>query len=165
MTHLTAIVVGRDEKPVSSDNPMPITGGLSGAIPAGTNVIGHVIEDASASAGGISLSSRLASSAASTNAANVKTSAGRIYSAQGYNAAAYTVYLVLYDAVTNPPVPGTTAIRKKIPIPAGVAFALDWPVGMSFANGIGYAFTKLPADNDITALAAADILQFNLDYI
>lgn len=115
--------------------------------------------------GGISTTARLAAAAASTNATNVKTSAGRIYSAQGYNAAAYTVYLVLYDSASNPPVPGTTTIRKKIPIPATTAFALDWPVGLSFATGIGYAFTKLPADADTTVLVASDILQFNLDYV
>lgn len=138
---------------------------IAGAIAAGTNLIGRVVIDASAATGGITSTARLASAAASTNATNVKTSAGRIYSAQGYNAAAYPVYLVLYDAVTNPPVPGTTVIRKKIPIPPGAAFALDWPVGMSFATGIGYAFTKLAADADTTALAAADVLQFNLDYV
>ncbi len=42
MTHLVAIVVGRDEKPVSSDNPMPVTGALTGALPAGTAAIGNV---------------------------------------------------------------------------------------------------------------------------
>lgn len=120
---------------------------------------------AGSSAGGITTTARLASAAASTNATNVKTTAGRIYSVQGYNAAAYTVYLVLYDAATNPPVPGTTAIRKKIPIPAGAGFALDWPIGLYFATGIGYAFTKLPADSDTTALAAADVLAFNMDYV
>lgn len=136
--------------------------GIDQTTPGTTN---GVVVNASAAAGGISTTARLASAAASTNATNVKTSAGRIYSAQGYNAATYPVYLVLYDAVTNPPVPGTTTIRKKIPIPAGAAFALDWPIGMSFATGIGYAFTKLAADADTTALVAADVLQFNLDYV
>lgn len=127
---------------------------LAGSLPIG----------ASAATGGIPSTARLASAAATTNATNVKTSAGRVYSAQGYNAAAYPVYLVLYDSATNPPVPGATTIRKKIPIPALSAFALDWPVGLTFTTGIGYALTKLAADNDTTALAAADILQFNLDY-
>lgn len=151
---------------------------IASPIPAGTNLIGKtgidqttpgttnaVVANAVAAAGGITSTARLASAAGSTNATNVKTSAGRIYSAQGYNAAAYPVYLVLYDAATNPPVPGTTTIRKKIPIPAGAAFALDWPLGMSFANGIGYAFTKLAADADTTVLVAGDVLQFNLDYV
>lgn len=137
---------------------------VSGALAAGTNLIGRVVADASAATGGIPSTARLASSAANTNATNVKTSAGRVYSIQGKNAAAYDVYLVLYDAATNPPVPGTTVIRKKVLIPAGAAFALDWPVGLSFASGIGYAITKLAADADTTSIAAADILGLNIDY-
>lgn len=132
---------------------------------AGSNLIGRAVADASAATGGIASTARLASAAASTNGTLVKGSAGRVYSAQGYNAAAYPVYLVLYDAVTNPPVPGTTTIRKKIPIPAGSAFALDWPVGLTFTTGIGYALTKLAADADTTAVAAADVLQLNIDYV
>ncbi len=133
--------------PVSSNFGLPVAGA------------------ATSGAGGITTTARLASAAASTNATNVKTTAGRIYSAQGYNAAAYPVYLVLYDSATSPPVPGTTVIRKKVPIPAGAGFALDWPLGLYFATGIGYAFTKLAADADTTALALADVLAFNLDYV
>lgn len=138
---------GRGEVEVSPTTPLPVA------------------QSTSSAAGGISSTARLASAAGTTNATNVKTSAGRIYSVQGYNAAAYPVYLVLYDAVTNPPVPGTTVIRKKIPLPALAAFVLEWPPGLSFATGIGYAFTKLAADADTTALAAADVLQFNMDYV
>lgn len=132
---------------------------------AGSNLIGRAVADASAATGGVATTARLASAAASTNAINVKASAGRVYSASGKNNAAYDVFLVLYDAITSPPVPGTTTIRKKIICPAGQAFVYDWPVGLSFATGIGYAFTKLVADADTTALAAADITAFNLDYV
>jgi hypothetical protein len=132
---------------------------------AGTNLIGRAVADASAATGGIASTARLASAAASTNATNVKTSAGRVYQASGKNNAAYDIFLVLYDAATNPPVPGTTTIRKKIICPAGQAFVYDWPVGLSFATGIGYAFTKLVADADTTVLVAADVTAFNLDYV
>jgi hypothetical protein len=108
---------------------------------------------------------RLPSAAGTTNATNVKTAAGRIYQASGKNNAAYDVFLVLYDAATNPPVPGTTTIRKKMICPAGQAFVYDWSVGLTFATGIGYAFTKLVADADTTVLVAADITAFNLDYV
>jgi hypothetical protein len=110
------------------------------------------------------LTARLASSAATTNAANVKTSSAKIFAAQGINKAIYDIFLVLYDSAANPPVPGTTTIRKKIAIPAGAAFALDWPSALTFSNGIGYAFVRNPADADATAIAAGDILAFNLDY-
>ena len=114
--------------------------------------------------GGVTLTARLASAAASTNATNVKVTSGIVFGAQGYNAAAAVRYLVLYDSAANPPVPGTTTIRKKIPLPPTAAFNLSWP-GLSFATGIGYAFTGLAADADTTALTAGDILQFNLDYV
>jgi len=108
---------------------------------------------------------RLPSSAATTNATNVKASAGRVFQASGKNNAAYDVFLVLYDSAANPPAPGTTPIRKKMICPAGQAFVYDAPAGgFIFSSGIGYAFTKLVADADATALAAADITAFNLDY-
>lgn len=135
------------------------------ATPAGSNLIGRTVADASAATGGLASTARLPSSAASTNATNVKTSAGRVYQVSGKNNAAYDVFLVLYDAATNPPVPGTTTIRKKIVCPAGQAFVYDWYVGLSCASGIGYAFTKLVADADTTVVASGDITAFNLDYV
>ena len=139
--------------------------GITNALPAGTNLLGRSVADASAATGGIATTARLPSAAASTNATNVKTSAARIYSVSGKNNATYDVFLVLYDATTNPPVPGTTTIRKKIVCPASQAFVYDWPLGLSFASGIGYAFTKLVADADTTVLVAADITAFNMDYV
>ena len=134
------------------------------ALAAGSALIGRSVADASAATGGIPTTARLASAAASTNGTLAKGSAGRVYQASGKNNAAYDVFLVLYDATTNPPVPGTTTIRKKIVCPAGQAFVYDWPLGLTFATGIGYAFTKLVADADTTALVAADVTAFNLDY-
>lgn len=121
---------------------------------------------ASSGAGGVTSTARMASAGASTNGTLVKASAGRVYSVQGINNASYAVFLVLYDAVTNPPVPGTTVIRKKIAIPAGpnLGFTFDFPAGLYFATGIGFAFTKLVADADTTALTAADVTAFNVDY-
>jgi hypothetical protein len=116
------------------------------------------------SGAGAASTARLASAAASTNATLVKATPGRVYGVQGKNAAAYDVYLVLYDSAANPPVPGTTTIRKKIPLAAGAVFNLSWPNGLPFATGIGFALTKLAADADTTVLVAADVLQLNIDY-
>lgn len=143
----------------------PVSIATAPVLVAGAALIGRAVADASAATGGIASTARMASAAASTNATNVKTSAGRVYGVQGKNNAAYDVFLVLYDAATNPPVPGTTTIRKKIICPAGQAFVYDFPLGHSFATGIGYAFTKLVADADTTVLVAADITAFNLDYV
>jgi hypothetical protein len=130
---------------------------------SGTGVGPFQFVHLSTQAGPIS-TARLPSSAASTNATNVAASAKTLYQASGKNNAAYDVFLVLYDATTSPPVPGTTTIRKKIVCPAGQAFVYDWPEGLTFATGLGYAFTKLVADADTTAIAAADVIAFNLDY-
>ena len=107
---------------------------------------------------------RLPSAGASTNAASIKTSEGRVYGIQGQVAAAYAVYLVLYD-VNTVPVPGTTTIRKKIPLAASSVFNISFPFGIQFNNGIGVAITKLPADADTTVLVAADVLALNIDYV
>lgn len=131
---------------------------------SGAPVGNAVVNNASAAAGGVSSTARLASSAATTNAINVKTSAGRVYQMIGRNNAAYPVYLVLYDSASNPPVPGTTTIRNKIHIPPGV-FVFDFGPGKSFATGIGFAFTKLVADSDTTAIAAGDVEAFNVEYV
>lgn len=160
-TDTTSISAMSVWKQISASIQSLVTGTV---IAAGTALIGRAVADASAATGGIPSTARLASSAASTNATSVKTSAGRVYGLQGMNTAAYDVFLVLYDTATNPPVPGTTTIRKKITIPAGAAFAIDFPVGLTFSTGIGYAFTKLSADSDTTALASGDVLQFNMDY-
>jgi hypothetical protein len=60
---------------------------------------------------------------------------------------------------------GCARLRRKVVCPAGQAFVYDFPVGLTFATGIGYAFTKLVADADTTVLVAADITAFNLDYV
>jgi hypothetical protein len=172
--------MSNDLGPANAPNQLSILAAIQAllsnmTIAAGSAIIGkvgidqtagqnEVIPNASARAGGVPSTARFASAAASTNATLVKGSAGRIYQASGKNNAAYDVFLVLYDSAASPPVPGTTTIRKKIVCPAGQAFVYDWPSGLSFATGIGYAFTKLVADADTTVLVAADITGFNLDY-
>jgi hypothetical protein len=160
-TNLHTVV---DSGTITTVSTVTAVTGITNALPAGANLLGRSVADASAATGGIATTTRLASAAATTNAANAKASAGRLYSAQGKNNAAYDVFLVLYDLAVSPTV-GTSTIRKKIVCPAGQAFAYDWPLGLSFSTGIGYAFTKLVADADTTALVAADVTAFNLDYV
>ena len=138
--------------------------GITNALPAGSNLIGRTVADTSAATGGIANTTRLAATAATTNALLIRNGSGRIYQVSGKNNAAYDVFFVLYDSNSSPPVPGTTTIRKKMVCPAGQAFVYDWPLGLYFATGIGYAFTKLAADADTTALAANDVTAFNMDY-
>jgi hypothetical protein len=93
---------------------------------------------------------------ATTNATNLKASAGQIYSLSVYNVAAYTVFLKIYNKASSPTV-GTDTPVWTIPIPAGGGFSKVWPMGVPFGTGISYAITKLQADSDTTAVAAGDV--------
>lgn len=106
---------------------------------------------------------RLLSAAASTNAANIKSSAGTVKGIQGFNAKASAVYLKLYNKASSPTV-GTDTPVKTIYLPATAAFAFDFGTGVAFATGISIALTGVGTDADTTALVAADVLALNVDY-
>jgi hypothetical protein len=137
---------------------------LIAATPAGSNLIGRAVADASAATGGIATTTRLLSAAASTNATSAKGSAGRLYSAHGYNAATAVRYLKLYNKASAPTV-GTDTPIKTLALPASAGFAFDWPIGYSFTTGIAFALTTGSADADTGALTANDVLGLNLDYV
>lgn len=94
--------------------------------------------------------------AASTNATSLKASAGQLYTIDVFNAAAYNVFLKLYNKASAPTV-GTDTPVMTIPIQAGGGYSKTWPSGLPFATGIAYAITKLQADSDTTVVAAGDL--------
>lgn len=94
--------------------------------------------------------------AASTNATSLKASAGQLYTIDVFNAAAYNVFLKLYNKASAPTV-GTDTPVMTIPIQAGGGYSKTWPMGFSFATGIAYAITKLQADSDTTVVVAGDL--------
>lgn len=94
--------------------------------------------------------------AASTNATNLKASAGNIFEIDVYNVAAYDVFLKLYNKASAPTV-GTDTPVWTIPIKAGTGFSRVFPMGRQFGTGISYAITKLQADSDTTATVASDV--------
>lgn len=119
---------------------------------------------ASSLTGGIPSTARLLSAAGTSgDATNVKASAGRLYSIQGYNAATAVRYLKLYNAASAPTAGSGTPV-KTIALPPQSAFALDWPLGLTFATGIGFTLVTGSADNSSSSVTAADILALNLDY-
>lgn len=109
--------------------------------------------------------SRIASSAATTNATVAKASAGDLFAVQGYNTTASVVYLKLYNKATAPTV-GTDTPIKTIAIPpnAPIPSNCAWANGLYFSTGIAYALTGAAADSDTTAVAAGAIVGLNLDY-
>jgi hypothetical protein len=94
--------------------------------------------------------------AASTNATPLKASAGQVYTIDVFNAAAYNVFLKLYNKASAPTV-GTDPPVMTIPIQAGGGFSKTWPNGFPFATGIAYAITKLQPDSDTTVVVAGDL--------
>lgn len=118
----------------------------------------------SALTGGIPSTARLLSAAGSSgDATNVKASAGRVYAIQGVNVNAAARYLKLYNSASAPTAGAGTPV-KTLYLPPNSAFVFDWPVGLTFATGIGYTLVTGSADNSSTSVTAADILALNVDY-
>lgn len=110
------------------------------------------------------LISRLVSSAATTNATSVKTSAGDVFLVKGVNKAASTRYLKLYNKASAPTV-GTDTPFDVIELPATAAFSISYASpGLYFSTGIAYAITGGGADSDTTALSAGDITSLSIAY-
>lgn len=106
-------------------------------------------------------------SAASTNATNVKASAGTLAAIVVSNVNAAMRYLKLYNLAVAPTV-GTSTPVFIVPIPgntagAGAAIPLP-PQGLNFTTGIAFALTTGLADSDTGAVAASE-LSVSLAYI
>jgi hypothetical protein len=138
---------------------------LTSGTPAGSNLIGRAVADASPATGGIGSTGRiLASTGSNSDKASIRNSTCRLYAIQGYNNATVVRYLKLYDTATTP-TPGAGTPVKTLALPPKSAFAFDWPVGYSFSSGLGITITTDVADTDVTSVAADDILALNLDYL
>lgn len=101
-------------------------------------------------------------SAASTNATNVKASAGALGFIWAVNLNAAVRYLKLYNKASSPTV-GTDTPIATLPIPAsttGAGFMLPIPGGVAFTTGVSYALTTGYADADTAAVAAGEIFLF-----
>ena len=96
-------------------------------------------------------------SAATTNAASVKASAGTVYSITVSNTAASPRYVKLYNKASAPTV-GTDVPVLTIPVPAGgVVNVLFGTTGHRLATGIALAITANAADSDTTAVGASEV--------
>lgn len=106
--------------------------------------------------------SRIASAAASVNATSAKASAGTVFTISGYNAAAAVRYLKLYNKASAPTV-GTDTPFVTLALPATTAFNIDLH-GLQFSTGIAYGLTTGAADNNTSALTAADVVGLSITY-
>jgi hypothetical protein len=95
-------------------------------------------------------------SAATTNATNVKATAGHVYELTVDNFTASIKWFKLYNKATAPTV-GTDVPVLTIPVPANSYVTLNFgTTGKRFATGIGIAITGAQAVADTTAVAAGD---------
>lgn len=92
--------------------------------------------------------------AASTNAANVKASAGRVTGWSCFNNAAYPVYVKFHNTGGTPT--AGTGVVYTIGIQAGVEVHYEDDDGLAFSTGIGISIVKGITDADATAVAASD---------
>lgn len=109
----------------------------------------------SATAGGTNAYKTTA--AASTNAANIKTTAARVYGYRYTNTSAATKFVRLYNKATAPTV-GTDSPIMVIPVPAGQSVATEFAYPVAFASGLGISVTGAAADLDATAVAVNDVI-------
>lgn len=99
--------------------------------------------------------------AASTNATNLKASAGTLEELALFNTTAAAIYVKFYDKATAPTV-GTDAPAFTLVVPANGSLIIDSSLGKPFASGIGYAITGAEVDSDTTAVTAGSITGYLL---
>ena len=141
--------------------PVQVMGGsstavLSGALAAGTNLIGDVGIQYRANATGAA-SIKHVVSAASTNATNAKASAGRVVGWSFVNTTASFQYVKLHNTAGTPTAGASVVMTIAIP-PSGVN---NMPVGagsIGFATGIAYTIVTGSADADATATTAGAVV-------
>ena len=96
-------------------------------------------------------------SAASTNATSVKTTAGPVFTLNLTNYSATPKFFKLYQKASAPTV-GTDIPILTIPIAATAFLPMEFgALGLQVSAGIAYAITNLITDADVTAVAAGDV--------
>lgn len=106
---------------------------------------------------------RLLSAANSDNATQVSDGPVDIALIQGLNTAAAVRWLKLYDNYAGAAPASTDTPKMSIPLAASAAFNI-YLGGLRFGPKFGYRLTVNGADNDATAVTAADIQGLNITY-
>ena len=105
-------------------------------------------------------------STAAVLAAEIKGSAGKVYSLEVFNINAAARYVRLYNQTGAPASTDTANVVWQGVIPGattGGGFAITWPLGKQFSTGIGIRASTGIAHNDTGALGANE-LTFNVSY-
>lgn len=118
------------------------------------------VRDTPSTANGLTISHLVV--AATTNATSVKGSAGNVYGWTISNKSAAVQFFKLFNKATAPTT-GTDTPVITVAVPALSTVSQNFDKGISFATGIGFAYTNLIADLDNTVVVAADAV-INLFY-
>jgi len=104
-------------------------------------------------------------SAASTNATNVKASAGSVYGWSITNLSAALKFIRIYNKATAPvPASDAALIVARIALPAGATSNCTFEVAPHACSaGVGFDITGAMGDTNATAVAANDVV-LNLFY-
>lgn len=156
-----AIINGSPNVILPPITTQPVSGTVTanigtGSIAAGTNAIGDVgIQYRANSTGAATISKFTA--AASTNAASIKASAGRVVGWSLTNTTASVKYFRFFNKASAPTM-GTDSPVFVITVPANGIAAANHEGGIGFATGIAIACTGAVADLDTTVTAANDVI-------
>jgi hypothetical protein len=104
--------------------------------------------------GGLTISHLI--SAATTNATNVKASAGQVYGWSIFNTNAATRYVKLHNTAGTPT--AGSAVVYTIAIPPSGGSNMDISCGLAFATGIAFTTVTGVADSDSAAVGANDLI-------
>lgn len=131
---------------------------LDAAIPAGSNAIGAVTITGSATVTPTTGTPYALTTAATTNAAVVKASAGSLFEVAITNTTAAAIVVKLYNKATAPTV-GTDVPLLAVPVAVGSVATIGFPeIGKRFSAGIAIATTAAIATTDVAAISAGAII-------
>jgi hypothetical protein len=136
------------------DGTVAVSGTVAVTDNSGSLTVDGSVSLTPTTSGGHSISRTI--SAASTNATNVKGSAGQLYGYIVSNVNAAARYLKFYNKATAPTI-GTDTPVLTVCIPgntAGVTGHVEFANGIAFSAGIGFGLTTGVADSDTGAVAA-----------
>jgi hypothetical protein len=126
------------------------------ALVAGTSLVGDVGVQYRATASGLNTTAGHVVAAGSTNATNIKTTAGKVFGWFFANTTASWRFVKLHN-VAGTPTAGA-AVARTIGIPPNGVASFFSEGGITFSTGIGFTIVTGAADADATAVTANDVV-------
>jgi hypothetical protein len=102
--------------------------------------------------------------AATTNATNVKASAGKVYLLDMFNSDTVGYWVKMYNKASAPTVGTDVPVATRF-VPAGGGAVIATAEGIPFTTGIAFGTTLNATDSDTTVVTTANKLVINIRYI